>query len=63
MGLIWLQSSHFDPKSIYALTPQISYELLLIIGIGFELFHLFQFGILYLLFVFFFLVLVDLIKA
>ena len=50
MMLIWIQSSYFDPESIYILFSKIRIEILLIAGIGFELFHFFQFGILYLLF-------------
>ncbi|MCQ6275304.1 VanZ family protein [Bacillus sp. V3B] len=52
MVLIWMQSSHFNPESIYSLSTNIRMEILLIAGIGFELFHFFQFGILYLFFTF-----------
>lgn len=48
MSLIWVQSSYFNPESIYELSTGISMEILLFVGICFELFHLFQFGILYL---------------
>lgn len=47
--LMWLQSSYFNPESIYSLSSDIRIEVLLLVGIGFELFHFFQFGILYLL--------------
>jgi len=53
--LIWMQSSYFNPESIYILSSQIRMEVLLLVGIGFELFHFFQFGILYLLIIFAFL--------
>lgn len=49
MILIWVQSSYFDPSSIYSLTNKIRMEILLIIGTLFEMLHLLQFGILYLL--------------
>jgi len=55
MKLIWLQSSKFNPESIYALSTSISKEILLVAGISFELFHFFEFGILYLLLSFVFL--------
>lgn len=51
MVLIWLQSSYFDPESIYTLSSTINTGILYIFGLGFELFHLFQFGILYFLLV------------
>src|SRR3954468_8651169 len=53
--LIWMQSSYFDPESIYILSSKIRIEILVLAGIGFELFHFFQFGILYLLLIFAFL--------
>jgi polysaccharide biosynthesis protein VpsQ len=49
MWLIWLQSSHFNPESIYELTYKIDERILLIIGLALELGHLFEFGILYFL--------------
>ena len=49
MIFIWLQSSHFNPESVYSLSNQVRIEILLLVGIGFELFHFFQFGILYVL--------------
>ena len=51
MIIIWLQSSHFNPESIYTLSEQVNKGILYIFGLGFELFHLFQFGILYFLLV------------
>lgn len=51
MIIIWLQSSHFDPESIYTLSSRVNEGILYIFGAGFELFHLFQFGILYFLLV------------
>ena len=53
--LIWMQSSYFDPESIYSLSSEIRMEVLLLVGIGFEMFHFFQFGILYLLIILAFL--------
>ena len=50
-----MQSSYFDPESIYSLSSEIRMEVLLLVGIGFELFHFFQFGILYLLIILAFL--------
>jgi len=50
-----MQSSYFDPEYIYILSSEIRVEVLLLAGIGFELFHFFQFGILYLLIIFAFL--------
>jgi polysaccharide biosynthesis protein VpsQ len=47
MWLIWLQSSHFNPESIYELTYKIDERILLMIGMALELGHLFEFGILY----------------
>jgi polysaccharide biosynthesis protein VpsQ len=49
MWLIWLQSSYFNPESIYELTFKIDETVFLLIGIILELGHLFEFGILYLL--------------
>ncbi|WP_249315725.1 VanZ family protein [Bacillus sp. FJAT-49711] len=45
---IWIQSSSFDPESVHILSSYISYHIILIIGICFELAHLIEFGILYL---------------
>jgi polysaccharide biosynthesis protein VpsQ len=49
MWLIWLQSSHFNPESIYTLSTSIDERILLLIGAMLELGHLFEFGILYFL--------------
>lgn len=49
MLLIWMQTSHFDPESVQVLSNYISMKLILLIGIGLELGHLFEFGLLYLL--------------
>jgi polysaccharide biosynthesis protein VpsQ len=49
MWLIWLQSSYFNPESIYALTYTMDEKVFLLIGMAFELGHLFEFGILYFL--------------
>ncbi|MCR2822001.1 VanZ family protein [Lederbergia panacisoli] len=46
---IWIQSSSFDPESVHNLLSNISYNIILFIGICFELAHLIEFGILYLL--------------
>ena len=47
MLVIWLQSSHFNPESLFSLSNHVRIEILLLVGVGFELFHFFQFGILY----------------
>jgi polysaccharide biosynthesis protein VpsQ len=49
MWLIWLQSSHFNPESIYELTYRIDERILLMVGMALEIGHLFEFGILYFL--------------
>ncbi|MEH7249812.1 VanZ family protein [Neobacillus niacini] len=46
-ALIWIQSSYFNPSSISYLLTEINMKVLLLIGSGMELFHFFQFGILY----------------
>ena len=56
MALIWIQTSHFDPESVYMLSTQIDMKILLLIGAGLELAHLFEFGLLYLFIVMAFLV-------
>ncbi|MGG7620250.1 VanZ family protein [Bacillus coreaensis] len=56
MALIWIQTSNFDPESVYMLSTQIDMNILLLIGAGLELAHLFEFGILYLFLVMAFLV-------
>jgi polysaccharide biosynthesis protein VpsQ len=48
MALIWIQTSNFDPESVYMLSTQIDMNILLLIGAGLELAHLFEFGLLYL---------------
>lgn len=55
MLFIWIQSSYFDPESIYIFSSKIKIEFLLVAGAAFELFHLFQFGILYFLLILAFL--------
>ena len=47
MLIIWLQSSHFNPESLFSLSSHVRIEILLLVGVGLELFHFFQFGILY----------------
>ncbi|KPL58245.1 VanZ family protein [Rossellomorea vietnamensis] len=54
-SIIWLQSSHFNPESASALINTLSPSLALILGIGFELFHFVEFGLLYLLIILFLL--------
>lgn len=56
MALIWIQTSNFDPESVYMLSAQIDMNILLLIGAGLELAHLFEFGLLYLFLVMAFLV-------
>lgn len=56
IALIWIQTSNFDPESVYMLSTQIDMDILLLIGAGLELAHLFEFGLLYLLLVMAFLV-------
>ncbi|MBS4197604.1 VanZ family protein [Lederbergia citri] len=46
---IWIQSSSFDPESVYNLSNYISNSIIVIIGACLELAHLIEFGILYLL--------------
>ncbi|MFB6466867.1 VanZ family protein [Cytobacillus sp. Hz8] len=48
IGLIWLQSSHFDPSSIDHYADVIDRKILIFIGTLFELTHLIEFGLLYL---------------
>lgn len=47
MAIIWLQSSHFNPESVFALLSHISKSTILLIGAGLELAHFFEFGLLY----------------
>jgi polysaccharide biosynthesis protein VpsQ len=56
MALIWIQTSNFDPESVYMLSTQIDMSILLLIGAGLELAHLFEFGLLYLFLVMAFLI-------
>ena len=46
---IWWQSSHFDPGSVSSFTYILGLTIVKIIGIGFELAHLIEFGFLYFL--------------
>lgn len=55
MYFIWWQSSNFDPETVFALTSKIHPFIFLAIGACLELAHLFEFGILYLLFILLFL--------
>jgi polysaccharide biosynthesis protein VpsQ len=55
MAFIWLQSSYFDPESLSTLSSQIPFEMILFLGIILELSHLFEFGVLYFLFIMAFL--------
>jgi polysaccharide biosynthesis protein VpsQ len=56
MAFIWIQSSYFDPETTGArLSDVISLKWVLLLGISFEMAHLFQFGILYLLVIMVFL--------
>jgi len=56
MALIWVQTSKFDPDSVYMLSTQINMNILLMIGAGLELAHLFEFGLLYVFILMVFLV-------
>lgn len=56
MSIIWIQTSHFDPESVYMLSTQIDMRILLVIGAGLELAHLFEFGLLFLFLVLAFLI-------
>ncbi|WP_171016936.1 VanZ family protein [Pseudalkalibacillus caeni] len=47
MVFIWIQSSRFNPESVYSLSGRIPMEILLILGMCLELAHLFEFGLLY----------------
>jgi len=62
MALIWIQTSNFDPESVYMLSTQIDMKILLLIGAGLELAHLFEFGLLYLFIIMFFLLFGKLTK-
>ncbi|MCL6571510.1 MAG: VanZ family protein [Bacillus sp. (in: Bacteria)] len=49
MIFIWIQSSHFNPESIFYLSDYIHYNIILLLGISLEFAHLFEFGLLYFL--------------
>jgi hypothetical protein len=49
MYFIWWQSSHFNPESIFQLANILPLFILYILGAAFEMAHLFEFGLLYLL--------------
>ncbi|MED1863921.1 VanZ family protein [Fictibacillus nanhaiensis] len=51
MLFIWMQSSYFNPEEIFRLSAYVPYTILLAMGAAFELAHLFEFGVLYLLFI------------
>jgi polysaccharide biosynthesis protein VpsQ len=48
MTFIWIQSSHFNPENLAGLSNIISVPIIVFLGLGLELAHLFQFGLLYL---------------
>jgi polysaccharide biosynthesis protein VpsQ len=48
MTFIWLQSSYFNPESLYTLSQHIPLKILLLAGLMLETAHFFQFGLLYL---------------
>lgn len=45
--VIWWQSGHFDPDSVYYLSIKISPPIIVVLGITLELCHLLEFGFLY----------------
>lgn len=47
--LIWLQSSRFNPSEVVLHFGKLPLEVLVVVGVIFELAHLIEFGILYLL--------------
>ena len=56
MVFIWMQSSYFNPEAMSStLSTHINMKLILILGVSLELAHLFQFGVVYLLVIMFFL--------
>lgn len=55
MMVIWLQSSHFNPESIHSLAHYLDMKIILLMGMGLELGHLFEFGFLYVLIIIAFL--------
>ncbi|MHA7139542.1 VanZ family protein [Rossellomorea arthrocnemi] len=54
-SIIWLQSSYFNPESASALLISVHPLLVLFMGIALELFHFIEFGLLYLMIIFFLL--------
>ncbi len=59
---IWLQSSFFNPENIGQISNKITHEMIIMFGVAFELAHLIQFGILYLLLIIAYLTFGDLNK-
>ncbi|RST72572.1 VanZ family protein [Siminovitchia acidinfaciens] len=59
---IWVQSSWFNPESVYRLSNYLSFRLIVLIGFCLELAHLIEFGILYLLIIIAFLTYGNLTK-
>lgn len=55
MAFIWIQSSYFNPSGLLKYADYISLDVVIIAGIILELAHLIEFGILYLLCIFFLL--------
>lgn len=55
MAIIWLQSSHFNPESVFALSSHINMTIIWFIGAGLEFAHFFEFGLLYLFLILLFL--------
>nr|WP_240253907.1 VanZ family protein [Fredinandcohnia sp. SECRCQ15] len=55
MLIIWIQSSYFNPNSLEGIHLQIGIPIFVILGVVFEIGHLFQFAILYFLLIMAFL--------
>ena len=55
MIFIWWQSGSLNPESLITLAPYLGYTLVSFLGVGLELAHLFEFGLLYLFIALFFL--------
>jgi polysaccharide biosynthesis protein VpsQ len=55
MVIIWIQSGYFNPESISNFSSNINNIVILLIGVCFELTHLFEFGLLYFLIILAFL--------
>jgi polysaccharide biosynthesis protein VpsQ len=53
MVLIWLQSSHFNPEILYYTSLTLDPRIILLAGLLLESLHLIEFGILYILIIFF----------